>query len=208
MAHENIETADATFPAGGGMAEATTLEGHDLEYEVRGGLWEITHAILFYISLSCAILATVGVAPLAMGAACALLFAYTIFTFFSSPTYLIIDPSTHEAIVERYHYFIPSRRQFPHDQLERLEVVESPHVPVEEGESGSRRDLSYYVRIYLELKDGRRLKIFRSGMTGAPSENREKAFLVTQRASEALDVPVAYTRRGDKRGTGEARDES
>jgi hypothetical protein len=190
------------------MAEAATLENQSLEYEVRGGLWEGAHAILFYVSLTCAILATVGVAPLAMGAACVLLFSYTIFTFFSSPTFVILDPSTREATVERYHYFIPSRQQLKRDELERIEVVEPSHVPAGEGESGSRRDLSYYVRIYLELKDGRRLKIFRSGMTGAPSENREKAFLVTQSAAAALGIPVVYTRRGDKGGTGEARGES
>jgi hypothetical protein len=205
---KDTESANTSSQPGGGMVEAANLESQSLEYEVRGGLWEVVHAVLFYVSVACAILATVGVAPLAMGAACALLFSYTIFTFYSSPTYVILDPSTHEATVERYHYFIPSRRQLKSDELERIEVVEPSRVPAGEGESGSRRDLSYYVRIYLDLKDGRRLKIFRSGMTGAPSENREKAFLVTRNAAEALDVPVVYTRQGDRRGTGEPQGES
>lgn len=167
-----------------------------LEYEVRGGLWEGSHAVTFYLGAACAILATMGVARSVTGAACAFLILYGIFTIVSSPTYVIIDPTARELTVERYHYFIPSRRRLERDELEKLEVVEPSRSPAGEGEKGSRRDLSYYVRVYLDLKGGGRLKIFRSGMTGAPFENRRKAFLVTQSAVSALDIPVVYTRRG------------
>lgn len=181
------------------MVEAAHTDRDVLEYEVRGGLWEGAHALLFYGAVTCALLATLGIAPLATGIGCLLLTFYSIFTVFSSPTYVIIDPSTRQVTLERYHYFIPSRRRFEYHKLDRIEVVESSRPPAEEGETGSRRDLSYFVRVYLKLKGGKRLKIFRSGMTGAPSENRTKAFLVTQDASRALDLPVVYTRQGEKR---------
>jgi len=182
------------------MVEAAGSANEIMEYEVRGGLWEGVHAVIFYAAVACAVLATAGVMRLAMGVACVALLFYSIFTIFSSPTYVMIDPSAREVTVERYHYFIPSRRRVKRGELERLVVVEAPRPPVGEGEKGSRRDLSYYVRVYLELKGGERLKIFRSGMTGAPSENRGKAFLITQSAASALDLAVAYTRSGGGRG--------
>jgi hypothetical protein len=182
------------------MVEAVSHDNECLEFEVRGGLWEGFHAVLFYGAIVCALLATLGVARVATGAACVFLIFYPIFAIFSSPTYVVIDPSRREVTVERYHYFIPSRRVLKHDELERIEVAEPSRVPSGKGEKDSKRDLSYYVRVYLVTREGRRFKIFRSGMTGAPSENREKAFLVTQSASSNLDLPVVYTGGGEKRG--------
>jgi hypothetical protein len=181
------------------MEETVSRDQDYLEYEIRGGLWEGIHAVLFYGSVVCAILATLGIARLAMGIACIFLIFYTIFYIFSSPTYAIIDPTSHEVIVKRYHYFIPSRTLLKRDDLERIKVIESSRIPSGESQESSKRDLSYYVRVYLETKGGQRLKIFRSGMAGAPLENREKAFLVTQSASSALDIPVAYTIAGWKK---------
>jgi hypothetical protein len=65
-----------------------------------------------------------------------------------------------------------------------------------EGEKASKRDLAYFVRVYLRRNDGRRLKLFSSGMTGAPADNRTKAFLIVQRLAGDLDIPVSYTQRG------------
>jgi hypothetical protein len=178
------------------MTEAEGRKNHILEYEVRGGWWEGLHAVLFYSCLVCAALATVGVARLVTGSLAVFLCFYSIFTIFSSPTFVVIDPPGEGATVERYRYFIPSRKRYGCDRMERIEVEESPQAPSGDEEGGSRRDLSYFVRVYLRLKDGSRLKIFRSGMTGAPYENRQKAFLVTLSAAQALGLPVAYAVRG------------
>jgi hypothetical protein len=178
------------------MTEAVTGYNDSIEFEIRGGLWEGIHAVIFYISVTCAVLASVGILSIAFGIACVVLLSYSMFTIFSSPTFVIIDPASREAILESYHYFIPSRHRVGKNDLEGLEIIESQRLPAAEGEKGSRRDLSYFVRVYMRLKDGRRLKIFRSGMTGAPADNRSKAFLIVQGLSGALDIPVSYTRRG------------
>lgn len=178
-----------------------------MEFEVRGDAWEGVHAVLFYVTLAVAILATLGVAPMATGISTAVLLFYTMFAIFSSPTYVVIDAAASECSLERYRYFIPLRRRLSHADLKGLTVIESARPPAEPGEKGSRKDLSYFVRVYLDLQNGRRLKIFRSGITGSPYENREKAFLVARETSAALRIPVSYGRRGAGEGPREARPE-
>ena len=177
------------------MVEAAAGANERLEFEIRGGLWEGIHAVIFYISLASAVLATLGVLRLFLGIACVVLLFYSMFTIFSSPTFVIIDPAARRLTVERYHYFIPSSSSFDRQDLEGLEVIESPRVPAAEGER-TRHDLSYYVRVYLKHSDGRRLKLFRTGMTGAPLDNRVKAFLIVQALARDLEIPVSYSRRG------------
>jgi hypothetical protein len=178
------------------MTEAVANGSERVEFEIRGGPWEVTHVLFFYLALTSAVLATLGVMSIVLGICCVVFLFYSMFTIFSSPTYVIVDPEAQELTLERYHYFMPSRRRIGREEVEGLEVTESPRVPAAEGETGSKRDLSYYVRVYLRQKDGKRLKLFRSGMTGAPSDNRIKAFLIVQSVSDALDIPVDYRRRG------------
>ena len=178
------------------MAEAVAGVAEPTEFEIRGGVWEKIHAIIFYAAVTMAVLASVGVMRVAMGAACVVLLFYSMFAIFSSPTFVIIDPQAREVILENYHYFIPGRRHIGREEIESLEVVESPRIPTAQEEEGSRRDLSYYVRVYLRLKDGGRTAVFRSNMTGAPADNRSKAYLCVEETVAALDIPVDYTRRG------------
>lgn len=178
------------------MVEATLSEVGPMEFEIRGGAWEGIHAVIFYVAVALAVLATMGVMRIATGIGFMVLVFYSIFAIFSSPTFVIIDPRAHEVTLERYRYFIPSRHRIGREELESLEVVESPRVPAAVGEKGSRRDLSYYVRIFLKPKGGGKLRIFRSGMTGAPADNRRKAFLIVENIVVALDIPVTYSRRG------------
>jgi len=178
------------------MTEAVASGSERMEFEIRGGLWEGIHAVIFYAAVTFAVLATLGVMRVALGIGCIVCLFFSMFAIFSSPTYVIVDPVARGLTVERYHYFIPSRRRLGREDLEGLEVIESPRVPTTEGEQGSKRDLSYYVRVYLKRKEGHPLKLFRSGMTGAPSDNRNKAFLIVQGLAGALDIPVFYTRRG------------
>jgi len=178
------------------MAEAATSSSERMEFEIRGGLWESIHVVIFYGAVISAVLATVGVMRAVLGISCIVILFYSMFTIFSSPTYAISDAATRQLTLERYHYFIPSRKTIGREELEGLEVIESPRVPDTKGERGSKHDLSYFVRIYLKRKNGRRLKLYSSGMTGAPADNRTKAFLLVQRLAGDLDIPVYYTRRG------------
>ncbi|MBN2026719.1 MAG: hypothetical protein JW854_08190 [Actinobacteria bacterium] len=190
------------------MTEAVASVSERMEFEIRGGPWEGIHAFIFYISVTCAVLATLGIMSTFLGISCVVLLFYSMFAIFSSPTYVIVDPTAQEITLEKYHYFIASQRRISREELKGLEVTESPRVPAAEGATSSKRDLSYYVRIYLRRRDGKSLKLFRSGMTGAPAENRIKAFLITQSVSHALDIPVLYTRRGmDKDDTEEGQGE-
>jgi hypothetical protein len=178
------------------MTEATVNETEPMEIEIRGGAWEGIHALIFYTAVTLAVLASLGILRIAFGITFIILLFYSIFAIFSSPTYIIIDARAREVTLERYRYFIPSRRSYGQGELGGLEVVESPRVPAAEGEKGSRRDLSYYVRVYLVLNDGKRLRIFRSGMTGAPAENRRKASLIVENIVDALGIPVTYNQPG------------
>lgn len=181
------------------MEGTVTARDDRMEYEVREGAWEIIHVIVFYVSAALAILATAGVARVPTGISCIVLLIYSMFAIVSSPTYVIIDPVSRGVMVERYHYYLPSRHQIPADELESILVMESARPPAEGDDKSSKRDLSYFVRIYLGLKDGGRLKLFRSRMTGAPLENRNKAFLIAEGAAKALDIPVIYASRGKQR---------
>jgi hypothetical protein len=178
------------------MTEAAASQGEHMEFEIRGGPWEGIHVVIFYGAVISAVLATIGVMRLPLGIGCIVLLFYSMFTIFSSPTFVISDPAAQELVVERYHYFIPSHKRIEREELEGLEVIESPRVPEAEGEQSARHDLSYYVRVYLIRTDGRRLRLFSSGMTGAPLDNRTKAFLIVQGLARDLDIPVSYTRRG------------
>lgn len=186
------------------MTEAAASGNERLEFEIRGGPWESAHVVIFYGAVACAVLATLGVTRLFLGISCVVLLLYSMFTMFSSPTFVMSDAAARELVVERYHYFIPSRSRIGREELEALEVVESGRIPAEEGAKSARRDLFYSVRIYLRRKNGRRMRLFSSGMTGAPSDNRAKAFLIVQDLSRDLDIPVTYNRRGrESRGAGE-----
>ncbi|MEW6554151.1 MAG: hypothetical protein AB1384_07690 [Actinomycetota bacterium] len=178
------------------MAEAAVSGSERFEFEIRGGLWESVHVVVFYASVVSAVLATAGVLRLELGISCIVILFYSMFTIFSSPTYAICDAGTRQLILERYHYFIPSRKAMEREELEGLEVVESQRVPDEGGERATRHDLAYFVRVYLLRKGGRRLKLYGSGMTGAPADNRAKAFLIAQHLAGELDIPVKYARRG------------
>ncbi len=178
------------------MAEAVANGSERMEFEIRGGLWESIHVVIFYGAVASAVLATLGVMRLVLGVSCIAILFYSMFTIFSSPTYAISDAATRQLTLERYHYLIPSRKTIEREEIEGLEVIESPRVPAVQGERSSKHDLAYFVRVYLKYKDGRRLKLYSSGMTGAPADNRTKAFLIVQRLAGDLDIPVLYTRRG------------
>jgi hypothetical protein len=178
------------------MAEAAAGGSERFEFEIRGGLWESIHVVIFYGSVISAVLATAGVMRLELGISCIVILFYSMFTIFSSPTYAISDTAARQLVLERYHYFIPHREFIDRGELEGLEVVESQRVPDEDAERASRHDLAYFVRVYLVRGDGRRLKLYGSGMTGAPADNRARAFLIVQRLAGDLDIPVFYKRRG------------
>ncbi len=179
------------------MSQAASSGVEPLEFEVRGGLWEALHVLVFYASVASAVLAIVthGTASLLLLIACVVFLFYSMFAIFSSPTYVATDPGAHELVVERYHFFIPRRSRIGREQAELLEVMESARVPTGEGRVAGR-DTSYYVRVHLRKTSGRRLRLFSAGMTGAPYDNRLKAYFIVHDVARALDVPVAYSRRG------------
>jgi len=176
------------------MEEAAGQQKQRMEWEVRGGFWQYLHVFIFYLSVSLAIMATAGVVRLASAIACVVLFVYSMFTMCSSATYVIIDPVLKELTIEKFYYLLPIRRRVATDTMQALLVEESAPPAEDEGEN-SKRDLSYYVRVYLIIKDGRRLKLFGSGMTGSPQENRKKAYLITRSIAAAWNLPVNYSVR-------------
>ncbi len=170
-------------------------DARSMEFEVRGGPWEIIHALVFYAAVTFAVLATAGVARLFSGICAVVLLFYSILAIFSSPTYVVILPEEKALIWEDYRFFVPLRRRFARENLEMLEVLESGRLPSEEGISGSGRDLSYSVHVYLKPVRGRKRKLFRSGMTGHPLENRAKAYLVVESLAHSLNLPVFYAHK-------------
>ena len=187
------------------MTVAAVNGAGPMELEIRGGAWEGIHALVFYTAVLLAVLASLGVLRIAFGIIFVVLLFYSILAIFSSPTFIIVDPGAHKVTLERYRYFIPKRRELGREEVEGLEVQESARVPVAEGEKGSRRDLSYNVRVYLELEDGKRMRVFRSGMTGVPADSRRDAFLIVENIVDALDIPVTYGRLGTKKSGEDAR---
>lgn len=183
------------------MTETVGDGSGKVEFEIRGGAWEGVHAVIFYAALTLAVLATAGIFRVYFGIGAIVLLFYSMLAIFSSPRFVVIGDDGISLL--KYHFFLPSRRALGRDALEGVEVVESPRLPASEGERGSRHDLSYFVRVYLLLSGGRKLKVFRSGMTGAPADNRTAAFLIAEALAEAGDLPVTYKRRGAG-GTAEA----
>lgn len=181
------------------MADPDKEEG-GLEFEVRGGPWEIFHALVFYAAVACAVLATLGVARLAMGICAVTMLFYSIFAIFSSPTYLLILPDERAVIWEKYRFFIPFRRKHPREELAEIVVEESGDFISGDENATSRRNLSYSSRIYLRWTGGRKRRVFRSEMSGSALENRAKAFVVVETLVGNLDLPVVYSRRGKKGG--------
>lgn len=179
-----------------------TDEMEKQEFEVRGGAWEAVHALIFYAAVACAVLSTAGVARLATGICAVTLLFYSIFAIFSSPTYLVIDPARKVLTWETYRYFIPLRREMTRGDVAGVEVVEARRF-AETGEGpGPRRDLSYFVRVYLKLADGGRRRVFRSGTTGSPQDNRAAAFLIVETLARAMSLPIFYHVKGERGAEG------
>ena len=174
------------------QVETSSGKAAGAEFEIRGGWWEGLHVLVFYTAVTCAVLSTLGVARLATGIAAVVLLFYSILAIFSSPTYLVVDGESRALVLERYRFFIPFRRRLARQELESLELEESPYLPGEEGEGEPGGRLSYRVRLHLLLKDGREMKLFRSGLTGSPSDNRTRAFLIAETLSRQLGLPVNY----------------
>lgn len=103
---------------------------------------------------------------------------------------------------ESYRYFIPLRRELPREGIAGVEVVEARRAPGTGEGSEPRRDLSYFVRIYLKFADGKRRRVFRSGVTGSPHDNREAAFLIAEALASSLDLPIIYHTRGGEKPQG------
>jgi hypothetical protein len=187
------------------MTEVAGRQDQRMEWEVRGGIWENLHVFVFYTAVTLAILATAGVARYVNGILCVVFLFYSIFTLYSSATYAAVLPLSQELEIDRYFYLIPSKKRIGSDKLQAVLVKESSRSPGDSEEKASKRDLSYYVRVYVLLKDGRRIKIFRSGMTGAPLDNRKKAYLITESTARILGLPVQYATPRGKSGVEELR---
>lgn len=106
-------------------------------------------------------------------------------------------------VLRTYRYFLRRDSVFPASDFDHVLVEESPRPP-SPGGKGGRGDISYYARVFLERKDGKRLRVYRTGFSGSPLRNREGAFLVAEAASRALHLPVRYvggrSREGKKEG--------
>ncbi|OFW56881.1 MAG: hypothetical protein A2V52_06760 [Actinobacteria bacterium RBG_19FT_COMBO_54_7] len=175
------------------MEEAVGLHEQRTEWEIRGGFWEYLHVFIFYVAAALAVLATAGVARLTNGIACLILLVYSMFTVYSSATYVIIDPVSKELLIEKNRYLLPKKHRINMADVKTLLVEESGRPPAEAEGEISKRDLSYSIRIWLILKDGRRLKLFKPGMTGSPQENRKKAYLITSSTAAIWNLPVDYS---------------
>ncbi|MDI6873766.1 MAG: hypothetical protein QME84_05740 [Actinomycetota bacterium] len=178
------------------MAAGPGSEEKGLEFEIRGGPWEVFHVLVFYVAVICAVLATAGVARMATGICAVTLLFYSILAVFSSPTYLVILPGEKAVVWERYRFFLPFRRKHPREDLEEIVVVESGGERPEEDENPSGRSLSYSARVYLRWRGGKKRRVFRSETSASPAENRARAFAVVETLAAYLGLPVSYSRRG------------
>lgn len=174
----------------------TAAKPERAEFEIRGGWWEGIHVMVFYTAVACAVLSTLGVARLATGITAVILLFYSILAIFSSPTYLVVDGESRALVWEHYRFFIPIRRRLPREEMESVEVTESPYPQEEKTEGKAANRLSYRVRLDLLLKDGRSVRLFRSGPTGGPKDNRTRAFLIAESLSRQLELPLVYRRSG------------
>ncbi|WP_287155539.1 hypothetical protein [Candidatus Solincola tengchongensis] len=181
------------------MSTGPGSEGKGLEFEVRGGPWEVFHALVFYVAVACAVLATAGVARMATGISAVALLFYSILAVFSSPTYLVIVPEEKAVVWERYRFFLPLRRKYLSEDLKEIVVLESGGGP-REGDDGRPpgRSLAYSARVYLRWRGGSKRRVFRSEMSGSPEENRTRAYLVAEALAINLGLPVSYS--GERRG--------
>jgi hypothetical protein len=180
------------------MAKTAAEGDRRMEWEVRGGVWENLHVFIFYTAVTFAVLATAGVARFVTGILCIPFLIYSIFTMYSSATYAIIDPESKELRIEKYYYLLPVKRTIGSEDITSLVVKESARPPADSEEQASKRDLSYYVRVYALLKNGKRVKLFRSGVTGAPLDNRKKAYLIATTIAATMNLPVEYSTARDR----------
>ncbi len=101
------------------MQEAVAGAEGRVEFEIRGGAWEGIHAVVFYIALTMAVLATACVLRVYFGIACIVLLFYSMLAIFSSPRFIVIDKGGISLL--KYHFFLPRRVALPRDALEGVE---------------------------------------------------------------------------------------
>jgi hypothetical protein len=158
-----------------------------LEYEIRGGAWEVVFVILFYAGVAIAIVATFGVEPVILAPIGIVLALLSVFAIASSPTYLLIEGCA--LVLERTRFYLGFSRPVPVSGVSGVRVTESRHSQAWKGGEAPDKDVSYFIRVDLLTGHGK-VRAFRSPLNMPPGESRRQAMEMAERLSGITGKPV------------------
>lgn len=158
-----------------------------LEYEIRGGAWEVSFVVLFYAGVALAVMGTCGVRPLILAPSGIALVLASILAIASSPTYLLVEGCALE--LERTRFYLAFSRPVPLSGVRGLRLTESRRSRAWKDGEAPDKDVSYFVRVDLLTERGR-LRAFRSPLNQPPGESRRQALELAERLSGITGKPV------------------
>ncbi len=158
-----------------------------LEYEIRGGAWEVAFVILFYAGVVTVILGTFGVEPVVLAPTGIALALVCIFAIASSPTYLLIEGCA--LVLERTRFYLGFSRPIPVSGVSGVRVTESRRSQAWKDGEAPDKDVSYYIRVDILTGHGK-VRAFRSPLNLPPGESRRQAMELAERLSGITGKPV------------------
>ncbi len=173
------------------MPADTTAQ--ELRFVIRSDLWERSFVVLFYAAFLLVILASIPALGLGLtGAIIGIgLVPVSMFGIFSSPTEAVVTPDGTAILWERYRLFMRLSKRVEPAAMKRLRIIEPSAVSSEKVERDNPKvDITYYVFLQLELASGKKLRLFGSGLTMTPLEQKRTAYELGTRLQQLFEIPL------------------
>lgn len=169
-----------------------------LEFTIRSDAWERFFVLFFYSGVVLMIISTIsffklGVTGVSIGIAMA---PISIFAIFSSPSRVRLDPTLPALIWERRRFFYPIAREIQAEDMEKIIVTEPSAKSATLVERDNPKvDITYYIFVEVELKRGKKLRLFGSTLSMTPLEQKRHALALAEQLAELFQLPIEMKNR-------------
>jgi hypothetical protein len=165
----------------------TPGQAETLEYEIRGGAWEVAFVVLFYAGVALTVIGTFGVEPVILAPTGIGLVLVCILAIASSPTFLLVEGCA--LVLERTRFYLGFTRPIPVSGVRGVRLTESRRSQSWKDGVAPDKDVSYFVRVDLLTEHGK-VRAFRSPLNQPPGESRRQALELAERLSGITGKPL------------------
>lgn len=158
-----------------------------VEYEVRGGAWEVFFTLTFWLGIALLLTGTFGVKPVVFAPAGIAVGLFSIFAIASSSTYLLVENGS--LAFEKTRFYLGFSQSIPLSGIVGVRLTESKRSLDWPAGNPPDKDVTYWARVDLLTSQGR-MRAFRSPLNGSPAGNRQRALEIAGRLSVMAGKPV------------------